>query len=320
MADKTGIEWTDATWNPIRARNKATGKVGWYCEKVSPGCETCYACRFNEVRLGTGLPYKPGHRKDVDIFLDEKTLLQPLRWKKPRKIFVCSMTDLFGEWVPDEWIAMVFAIMALTPWHTFQVLTKRSKRMREYCRLIRPQYLDAQDEICEVRYGSRPTAITWPLPNVWLGVSAEDQTRADERVPDLLATPAAVRFVSAEPLLGVLDMRQTLDRAGMDPVWGLRQAGLHWVIVGGESGPRARPMHPDWARGLRDQCKATGTAFHFKQWGEWIHADQPGVDMLGTAKSHMHDFGDGHHAVRVGKKSAGRMLDGVLHGEYPGVE
>src|SRR4051794_40445939 len=131
MSDKSAIEWTDATWNPIRARNLKTGKVGWHCEHATTGCEWCYAEGFNK-RLGTGLPFKPGHRKEIEIFLCEETLTQPLRWKKPRMIFPGSMTDLFADFVRDEWLDRIFAVMTLTPQHTYQVLTKRAARMRHY--------------------------------------------------------------------------------------------------------------------------------------------------------------------------------------------
>src|SRR6266852_4678221 len=222
MSDKTAIEWTDATWNPIRARNLKTGKVGWYCEHATTGCEFCYAEGFN-LRLGTGLPFKPGHRKDIEIFLDEKMLLSPLRWKKPRMIFVCSMTDLFADFVRDEWIDRMFAVMALCPQHRFQVLTKRAKRMRDW--VTKERSRTAPVECVAGLYVEYPSVAArwpfdvdralgigmrgWPLPNVWLGVSAEDQERADERIPELLATPAAVRFVSLEPLLGRIDLEAT---------------------------------------------------------------------------------------------------------------
>lgn len=300
MADKTSIEWTDASWTPIRARHKATGKVGWHCEHVTPGCEHCYSEGMNK-RLGTGLPFKPGHRKDIELFLDENMLTQPLRWKKPRMIFVCSMTDLFADFVPDEWIDRVFAVMALCPQHIFQVLTKRSKRMREYvwsgkavavareafdmtCRAIRAnsKSIVGSDfiltgHIAHWRY--------WPLPNVWLGVSCEDQARADERIPDLLATPAAVRFVSAEPLIGPIyfksSLRPTCDRC---PPWEVpcivnckHVSRLDWIIVGGESGPGARPMQVEWAENIMQQCKDAGTAFFMKQmWGP-VKAKMPPI-------------------------------------------
>ena len=293
MGDKSKIEWTDASWTPIRARNKETGKVGWHCEHVTPGCENCYAETLNK-RLGTGFPFKPGHRKDVDLFLDEAMLLKPLHWRKPRMIFVCSMTDLFADFVPDAWIDKVFAVMALCPHHTFQILTKRSKRMRQYCseqhaehRITSTTYL--------VRSGGNDNTgmISWPLPNVWLGVSCEDQQRADERIPDLLDTPAAVRFVSAEPLLGPIDfenieitswldgLRKTLRPEPYSENWPkmfwdvlrghqkwedkINQPKIDWIICGGESGAGHRPMQIEWAESIRQQCAKAGTAFFFKQ-------------------------------------------------------
>lgn len=213
MSDGTAIQWTDATWNPVRAKYSTTDdvgqvlKTGWHCERVSPGCQHCYAERINEKRFGTGLPYNRKSRDLVDIYLDEKALAQPLRWRRPRKVFVCSMTDLFGEWVPDEMIDRVFAVMALSPQHTFQLLTKRPARMRRYLSNDDRMYV-LRSMIEELTEGY--TKCRWPLPNVWLGVSVEDQQRADERIPELLATPAAVRFVSCEPLLGPVDIRPYL--------------------------------------------------------------------------------------------------------------
>jgi protein gp37 len=337
MSDGSKIEWTDATWNPVRARHAAMPdpereppRNGWYCEHVSPGCEHCYAETMNN-RLGTGLPFKPGHRKDVEIYLDAKTLLAPHGWKKPRMIFVCSMTDLFGEWVTDEWIDRIFTVMALCPQHTFQVLTKRPDRMREY-----------------FRDGGANTDVVlstfwqWPFPNVWLGVSAEDQQRADERIPVLLDTPAAVKFVSLEPLLGPIDLVTGGEVTEIGHINWLRGhrgpeppiPRLDWVIVGGESGPGARPMHPDWARSLRGQCKAAGVPFFFKQWGSWKN----GSDFASDAMAVLTDgrviepnqdamiIADRDCAVapcnptmmrRIGKKAAGRQLDGVEHNAMP---
>jgi protein gp37 len=272
---KTKIEWATDSWNPLRARpagmpdpEREPPRNGWYCEHVSPGCEHCYAETMNR-RLGTGLPFKPGHRKDVEVFLDEKTLLAPLRWKRPRMIFACSMTDLFGEWVKDEWIERVFAVMSVAEKHTFQVLTKRSQRMRSFMTSRRRDTV--YDHMAVIRTeegGDISYRVPWPLPNVWLGTSAEDQQRADERIPLLLDTPAAVRFVSLEPLLSGIDLsawpkRCWLRTVGQDSV--ATRAGLDWVIVGGESGHGARPMHPDWARSLRDQCAAAGVPFFMKQ-------------------------------------------------------
>lgn len=402
MGDKSKIEWTDATWNPI---------VG--CSVVSPGCTHCYAmgqaARIERMQPGSHYaqttmvvsqnkafarpPGKSVWTGKVALAPDH-ILTAPLRWKRPRRVFVNSMGDLFHESVPDEWIDRVFAVMALAPQHTFQVLTKRSVRMREYLtRTTEPsgKYITVEDDgtfhdtpkafwsahaaLCDMLPIAPAVALNfaaewqdnhypdgdgflqkWPLPNVQLGVSVEDQRRADERVPDLLATPAAVRLVSAEPLLGQIDFERvgTLDgiRAALpgivereeqgrptsgagsisaaqidaigsryssitffqtpDHMGGFTAASprqwprLDWIIVGGESGPRARPMHPDWARSIRDQCAAAGVPFFFKQWGEWAPA------MANTG-----DAGDGL-MTRVGKHRAGRLLDRREHSEFPG--
>ena len=277
----TNIEWTQRpgttgeTWNPIRARRRTTGKVGWACVKVSPGCTHCYAERQNQAaaRGGTGLPYTVGALDDVEAFLDERTLAQPLHWAAPRTVFVCSMTDLFGEWVPEDWVDRIFAVMALTPQHTFQVLTKRPERMRAYLadvnakmgliegrakRLLREQ---SGDPMKPVLVGKTLVG-TWPWPSVWLGVSAEDQSRADERIPILLDTPAAVRFVSMEPLLEVVDWPAACGCRGFH-----RENCIDWVICGGESGPGARPLDVSWARSIRGQCASARIAFFMKQVG-----------------------------------------------------
>lgn len=322
MADNSAIEWTDATWNPIRARNIKTGKLGWHCEHATTGCEFCYAEGFNK-RLGTGLAFKPGHRADIEIFLDENMLTQPLRWKKPRMIFVCSMTDLFADFVPDEFIDKMFAVMALAPQHTFQVLTKRAARMQSYVCSLQQRWdtLEPAETEADRRAHAIANSISeWPLPNLWLGVSTERQEEANERIPLLLQTPATIRFVSAEPLLGPIDLSGILARF-QDDLIAKRQCAvplgrqlIDWVIVGGESGPKARPMHPDWARDLRDQCSTAGVAFFFKQWGEWGDAE----DWPSEMQEHLElvNKADGNN-VRVGKKAAGRKLDGRLHNAMP---
>lgn len=251
MSDKTKIEWTDATWNPV------TG-----CTQVSPGCDHCYALTLAERFRGTRVHYFE-HGFDVQLRPDK--LDQPLRWKRPRKVFVNSMSDLFHADIPDGYIAQVFAVMALAPQHTFQVLTKRHGRMRSL--LNSPRFMRAVAIHSRLRQTCAWEEVPWPLPNVWLGVSVEDQKRAHLRVPALLDTPAAVHFLSCEPLIGPVD----LDGAAI--AWWARfpdepTGGIDWVIVGGESGRGARPMSIDWARSLRDQCAAHGVAFHFKQWGD----------------------------------------------------
>ena len=218
MADRSSIEWTDATWNPV------TG-----CTKISPGCDHCYAERFAERFRGVaGHPFETG----FDLTLRPERLAQPLSWRRPRMVFVNSMSDLFHKQVPTAFIDKVFDTMEAADWHTFQVLTKRSSLMSRYL---------------QKRYADRP-----PPSNVWLGVSVEDGARKS-RVEHLRSAPAAVRFLSVEPLLG--------------PVGELKLKDIHWVIVGGESGPRARPVALEWVREVRDQCVEQQVPFFFKQWG-----------------------------------------------------
>lgn len=274
MGDKTGIEWTEATWNPV------TG-----CSKVSQGCKNCYAKHQAWPRLAASPQTVYFGRKFEDVQCHPERLDQPLRWTRPRRIFVNSMSDLFHEDVPDDFIDRVFAVMAMAERHQFQVLTKRPERMKEYL----AGYSD--------RVKTMP--FTMPLPNVWLGVSVEDQATADERIPLLLQTPAAVRWVSAEPLLGSIIMFK----------------GIDWLVVGGESGTNARPMRPAWARDLRDQCNIEGIPFLFKQWGEWA----PAEDWASEIIEHHDVLGlTDRGSIRIGKKKAGRELDGRTHDEYPG--
>ncbi len=214
MADKTGIEWTEATWNPV------TG-----CDKVSPGCAHCYAEAFAE--RWRGVPDHP-YEQGFDLRIWPQRLDQPQRWKRSRMIFVNSMSDLFHEQIPDAFIGEVFASMQEADWHTFQILTKRPDRLIELA-----------------------DSLPWP-PNVWMGVSIENR-RFISRADALREVPAAVRFISAEPLLGPLD--------------GLNLAQIDWLIAGGESGPRAREAKPAWVRELRDRCRDEGVEFFFKQWG-----------------------------------------------------
>lgn len=376
MADSS-IEWTTKTWNPV---------IG--CEIVSAGCKNCYAMKMAKRLEAMGQANYTGLTKTVNgravwtntvRCLPEK-LEEPLRWKKPARVFVNSMSDLFHERVAFEFVDFVFATMALAPQHTFQILTKRPERMREYLndmgvvrRICEKAYLqhrsfhrgDAPEfstsdtrafrrrekawwdhvgeltawtvlgSIAAQRFErnepnlSHPSWVKWPLPNVWLGVSVEDQKTADERIPLLLQTPAAVRFVSYEPALGPVDFQRlaVVDRgpyeaaSGIDALngakWWCSDQGeygedcerLDWVIVGGESGPGARPAHPDWFRSVRDQCQAAGVAFFFKQWGEFGPVDKhalvrvAGEDIVGYA--------------RLGKKAAGRILDGRTWDEFP---
>jgi protein gp37 len=235
MSDRSKITWTDATWNPVRG-----------CTKVSAGCVNCYAERFAKRWRGIkGHPFEQG----FDVRLVPEALELPLRWRKPRRVFVNSMSDLFHEKVPDEFIHRVFAKMALAERHTFQILTKRPERMRRFFEgWMRP-----------------------PLPNVWIGVTAEDQRAADERIPLLLRTPAAVRFVSVEPMLSAVDLSAFFGGPYIgipgDVVHNAYNFGLSWIIIGGESGPKARPFRIEWARALLAQCRAAGVPAFFKQTG-----------------------------------------------------
>lgn len=218
MADGSAIEWTDATWNPV------TG-----CTKITRGCDNCYAERFAE--RWRGIPKHP-FENGFDLTIRPERLRQPLAWKRSRMIFVNSMSDLFHKEVPRPFIDRVFDTMEQADWHVFQVLTKRSSLMRDY---LRSRYLEVD-----------------PPKHIWLGVSVEDGHSA-ARIAHLRQAPAAVRFLSAEPLLG--------------PIGEVDLTGIHWVIAGGESGPGARPMAIEWAREIRDQCSNQGVAFFFKQWG-----------------------------------------------------
>lgn len=312
MADNSTIEWTEATWNPL------TG-----CTKVSPGCDHCYAETFAERFRGV-----PGHHfeQGFDLQLRPERLQQPIRWKRPRRIFVNSMSDLFHAGVPETFIASVFAAMSLAPQHTFQMLTKRHARMRSL--LNDPEFEPTVRQMARaMKYsGGRSDPRmddrnyqTWPLPNVWLGVSVEDQHWAGIRIPALEATPAAVRWISAEPLLGYVRIAAWIDH-------------LDWVVVGGESGPGARPMHPKWARSLRDVCAASGTPFLFKQRGAWTWTASPRLDPWAEREPDAYVAHDGRVLVegdaiadggpfqgvwKVGKGPAGRDLDGVTHDGYP---
>ena len=349
MSTGTTIEWADAVWNPVRG-----------CSIVSKGCTNCYAMRQAHRFSGSGKPYegltkltKGGPVWTGKVRLVPELLDAPLHWKKPRRIFVNSMSDLFHGDVPDEFIDKVFAVMALCTQHTFQVLTKRPERMLSYMKRLgsSAKLLDA---------GARSLGYTlefqgvyfacWPLQNVWLGVSVEDQAAADERIPLLLQTAAAVRWVSAEPLLGPVSLRwlAAWDGKALKPggpgtetneLDGLRE--LNWVVVGGESGPGARPSHPDWFRSLRDQCAAAGVSYFFKQYGAWAPIPWmnvgPSARYVAAGDAMVARDGRVDYVAQnlgiteleseprtyvspmrnVGKRAAGRLLDGRTHEEYP---
>lgn len=342
MADRSKIEWTDATWNPL---------VG--CTRVSEGCRNCYA----ERQAARGLPGFEGlahfverpdgtHEARWTGTVTERLHVvgKPLRWRRPRRIFVNSMSDLFHEAVPDTVIDRIFAIMALAPQHTFQILTKRPERMRRYLSadwasrtrmhvewetlpVLSEHAAAAQDGL---RRYSADTGLPMPLPNVWFGVSVEDQPTADERRDSLkvLSVDGWHTFVSYEPALSLV-------------IW----AGwefVEWLVSGGESGPNARPSHPDWHRGAREFCAAYGIAYLFKQWGEWVPqlgsvelADDPEQSRYRWAEwtdwktgacqweytdhpQWCDNMDPDHCMIQVGKRAAGRLLDGVEHNGMPG--
>lgn len=368
--NRTSIEWTDSTWNPLRG-----------CSRVSEGCRHCYAEREANRHKGPGGAYEGlvqlvnGHPAWTGkVTFVEKHLLDPLKWGavldpdapiitrvlrdgafegariRRRRIFVNSMSDLFHENVPDAWIKKIFAVMALCPHHDFQILTKRAERMSATLGSmgVGHQILDLAESIAlseintrnktwgqwlqgkpiQVSFSSAGTKVRmleriWPLPNVWLGVSVENQKAADERIPPLLRTPASVRFISAEPLLGPINLEQLTvligtQEARLNSISDYYKVNeelsrLDWVIAGGESGPEARSMHPDWVRSLRDQCLPAGTAFFFKQWGAWVPTKDPGV-----AKARGIPLGDCMSWVGR-KKIAGAVLDGREWRQFPQV-
>jgi protein gp37 len=271
MGEKSNISWTNSSWNPV------TG-----CSKVSEGCRYCYAETLS-LRMGWSDAAWTFPNAERNVKLHPDRLELPLRWKRPRMIFVNSMSDVFHERVPDEYIERMFAVMALAPQHTFQVLTKRPERMRWF--------------MTHANHNGHLSGDA-PLPNVWLGTSVEDQRAADERIPHLLATPAAVRFLSCEPLLGLLNLHPYLwEPAG--PEWaGENPApGLDWIIAGGESGSHlkeegnaGRWMEPLWARWLRDQAVAAGVPFFMKQHSALRPGQKPYIEEIDGSHTEWHQF------------------------------
>lgn len=295
----TKINWTDETWNPI---------IG--CSKISIGCNNCYAekmaHRLANINMtsyylhvvkgsnyGTPMAQTYSEWNGLTNFVVSQ-LHKPSHWKKQRKIFVCSMGDLFHESVPFLWINAVFSVMSDNDQHIYQILTKRPLRMKQFFEWKKEQS------------GGMP----WRAKdNVWIGVTAENQKMADERIPILLDIPAAKRFVSCEPLLTDIDFPWYQETQPNNETV-LRD--IDWVIVGGESGTNARPMHPNWVRNIHQQCKTDKTPFFFKQWGEWHESDlQPNKGW----KTHL--WPDGKLMYKIGKKKAGELLDGIEYKEFP---
>jgi protein gp37 len=374
VGDKSGIEWTDATWNPT------TG-----CDKVSPGCDHCYAMtlapRLKAMEIANGRAETGRYQTDGDpatsgpgfgFAMHSDALDQPIRWTRPRVIFVNSMSDLFHSDMTLDFLAKVWAVMSVTPQHTYQVLTKRPQIARSiFTRNVAygpssvPFKFVVNYHRMQMGYPVLPDSAredgtyAWPLPNVWLGTSVEDQKRADLRIGPLLETPAAHRFLSMEPLLGPVDLspwlwegvqHRTDYGTGVEHDIAPRQ-DLEWVIVGGESGKGARPMHPGWVRALRDQCAEADVMFMHKQWGNWAPLGSAEVptyrdvwvfgegmptvdtregemagrywakwapDTAGSPPGRRDPYGDVLMRHYGNKKDAGRMLDGRTYDDVPG--
>jgi protein gp37 len=314
VAEHSAIEWLNggSTWNPIRARNLTNNRDGWHCEHVTEACRFCYAENMNRWR-GTRLPFKPGHRRDVVIYMNSKTLMQPLRWKQGRRIFPCSMTDLYGDWVKQDWLYMIKAVQALTPQHDYIELTKRPARMLSF--LNDPEAYQGVLRAADLLRLHLPRAGNIPIsnpsrgpwwPHLIIGVSIENQETADmwrEIVREIHDGHGYRIVISYEPALGPVDWTG----------WEF----ISWAISGGESGSGARPSHPDWHRRTRDWCGQYGIEYQFKQWGVWAPSAEIGF--------HGHEHQSKHtmppyEMMRVGKKAAGRSLDGRTHDGYPEVK
>lgn len=309
---KSGIEWTEATWNPT---------VG--CSLVSPGCTNCYAMR-QARRLESNPVLKPNPYRGITKaskggpvwtgvvrLSSRKAVRKPLGWRSPRLIFVNSMSDVFHEKLTKAEIAQIFAVMGLTPRHTYQVLTKRPDVMRGF---LTDGATPAAIELAMQTFKPGARLPAWPLKNVWCGTSVEDEKRAGERIQTLLAVPAAVRFLSMEPLLSEVSLRRHVSRN--------QWKKLHWVICGGESGPGARPMHPDWARKVQMDCETMGIAFFFKQVGSWAWvSDRKASEFLATGgqRTSQRKSPKDQGIKRGSKKAGGRKLGGKLYEQMPAV-
>ncbi|MDL2306603.1 phage Gp37/Gp68 family protein [Desulfovibrio sp. OttesenSCG-928-C06] len=331
--NNTKIEWCDVTWNPV------TGCPG---PKVSPGCANCYAERMVYSRLRGRCGYHTALPFDIHTHADR--WLQPVKYKKPKRIFTCSMGDLFHERVSFGLVAKVFAVAALCPQHTFMILTKRPERMRAFMTDTSCAANDRRGTMYQLFAGQAGLdpcmdGLRWPLSNVWLGVTVCNQAEADVKIPVLLDTPAAKRFVSVEPMLGPINLgfrRTPTDRdyrgwngdGPIDYVETARVDEIQWVICGGETGPKARPVNYAWVYKLAEQCWGAGTPFFFKGWGEWtpafyqpdggykVHQDASIPDGF-KATPHIFAENPGIRMYRVGKRCSGRLLNEREWNEVP---
>ncbi len=308
---KSAIEWTDYSWNPV------TG-----CTPVSEGCANCYAQHMAQRLKGRygypkDDPFRPGT-------VHEDRMEEPLRWKKPRRVFVCSMGDPFHDAVRTETIDRILEVILACPQHTFMLLTKRPQNIER--KLYEITEANPIRELGDNDY----------IPNLWFGVSVENQAAANERIPELLKTPAAVRFVSCEPLLGPVDLERYLincadcGNRGSSAYVGQEHdlcfhvcpkkgegPRLDWVICGGETGPGARPMHPDWVRSLRDQCWEAEVPFFFKSWGNWRECQPPNEWINEDPKKYTLTKAHNSYFVRLNRRAAGRVLDGQTWSQWP---
>jgi len=298
MSDKTKISWTDATWNPI------TG-----CTKVSPGCKYCYAERWANARMGQFAKSK--ERKFSDIVIHEDKFDDPIKWKRPRMIFVCSMSDLFHEKISFAVLDTIFNVMRFADHHIFQVLTKRIDHALDYIEYLKHQEMS--------------------LPkNVWFGVSIENQATADERIPKLQLIDASVKWLSIEPLLDEIDLKDSIwfatgfpvgKNINGKPLYSAYELGIDWIVVGGESGPKARPMNPRWVYKILNLCKSNRIPFFFKQWGEWVDPEnfpiQKDDKWPFDITKPVHRFDNLRVVYRVGKKAAGNKIAGFVYEQYP---
>jgi protein gp37 len=291
--NKTSIEWTDYTWNPV------TG-----CNKISQGCKNCYA-ETMATRFW-------GDRKFTDVQCHHDRLIEPINMANKlqgKKVFVCDVSDLFHDSVPFEFITSVWAIMLMMPDTVFQILTKRPNRALEFFNWLEVLTHPIKGENLDMR-------VMKEAKNIWIGTSVENQEQADIRIPLLLQIPAAVRFLSCEPLIGLVDLNNYLPI--MEPETGNQ---INWIIAGGESGHGARPMHPDWVRSLRDQCQSANVPFFFKQWGEYISISQAYDSQIEIKNQKSIQLDNGlfsdRSLVKVGKSKSGNLLDGKQHLAFP---